>query len=499
MRTNNEAGRHNKEAGATIYIVAGAMAVLFAISALAIDLVSAYVARNEAQRAADAAALAGASIFVSQGCTTAGSAGTLTGCVAGGPQEALAIQQAQVVAAQNTVGGQAANVLYDSNNSTDATKTDIVFSYPTKEEPQISVTVQRTKARSNALPTFFAKIFGVTSLDVAACATAEAFNPSGGGASVGISCVRPWLVPNCDPSHPVPATDSHANLYCGGSADPTATPPVRGLTVPCPSGTGTCYPSYFFDNSNKNAIVNPGLCTWNATTGQATPGYCSSNSGSVGGEWVLHSEAGPSQYFAIAFTGQSGSQYAQNIQSCETLVIACNDTLNSLNGKKVGPTDHAVNQLIHASNDGLGQGQDSICAPSTSPACTSGVPPFTLTGGSNNPYGLNGKTFFSPSDSIANVVVYCRAGSPNGTCWNDLAPGGSSVTVVGYMQLFVQDVIHQGNEDQIFSVITSIGGCGTTTTTPPPVVGTGSGGSFVPIRLIRCKTGTGIGTTPCAK
>src|SRR3990170_4511346 len=94
-------GRHS-EAGATLFIVAGSMVVLLSISALAIDLVSFYVARSEAQRSADAAAIAGATIFVSQGCTNA-----VGGCVVGGPQEAPARQQALDIAVRNLVAGQA--------------------------------------------------------------------------------------------------------------------------------------------------------------------------------------------------------------------------------------------------------------------------------------------------------------------------------------------------------------------------------------------------------
>src|SRR6516225_5304509 len=106
------------DAGSTLFIVAGAMVILLGISALAIDLASFYVGRNEAQRAADAAALAGASIFVSQGCTT----GT-GGCVAGGAQEAPAQQRAIDVAAQNPVAGQAPS----------SSTVDVSFSYPTPE------------------------------------------------------------------------------------------------------------------------------------------------------------------------------------------------------------------------------------------------------------------------------------------------------------------------------------------------------------------------------
>jgi len=129
------------------------------ISALAIDWGAANVARSEAQRAADAAGLAGAAMFISRGCTTGSG-----GCAAGGEQEALARQRAIDVAAQNFVAGQA-----PSSSTVGAS-----FSYPTPEEPQITVTVYRDSAHSNALPTFFGKIFGVNSVNVSASATAEA-------------------------------------------------------------------------------------------------------------------------------------------------------------------------------------------------------------------------------------------------------------------------------------------------------------------------------------
>src|SRR5262249_49438828 len=75
--------------GATLILVAVGLGVFLGISALAIDLAMLYVTRNEAQRAADAAALAGAKVFVTSGCTSAPG-----GCVAGGPQEAPARNQA---------------------------------------------------------------------------------------------------------------------------------------------------------------------------------------------------------------------------------------------------------------------------------------------------------------------------------------------------------------------------------------------------------------------
>ena len=57
------------------------------------------------------------------------------------------------------------------------------------------------------LPTFFARIWGSKQLAVSASATAEAYNPSGAEAldldprpQVAPTCVKPWLLPNIDPT-----------------------------------------------------------------------------------------------------------------------------------------------------------------------------------------------------------------------------------------------------------------------------------------------------------
>src|SRR5207302_2170848 len=112
------------------------------------------------------AALGGAQMFLSSGCTT-----TAGGCLSGGPQEALATQRAQDVGAQNSVAGQAASIL----------SSDITFSYPNAEEPQITVVVARDAGHGNAMPAIFGKIFGVTTVNISVRATAEVFNPSGSG------------------------------------------------------------------------------------------------------------------------------------------------------------------------------------------------------------------------------------------------------------------------------------------------------------------------------
>ena len=63
--------RHRKERGQTILLVAVVIVTILAMAALAIDVVTLYVARTEMQRAADGAALAAARAFVDSGVTTA--------------------------------------------------------------------------------------------------------------------------------------------------------------------------------------------------------------------------------------------------------------------------------------------------------------------------------------------------------------------------------------------------------------------------------------------
>ncbi|MGH8359802.1 MAG: pilus assembly protein TadG-related protein, partial [Pseudomonas sp.] len=62
--------RRRREQGQTILLVAVSLVALLGMAALAIDIVTLYVARAEAQRAADGAALAGAQMLVSTGLTT---------------------------------------------------------------------------------------------------------------------------------------------------------------------------------------------------------------------------------------------------------------------------------------------------------------------------------------------------------------------------------------------------------------------------------------------
>lgn len=152
--------RLREQRGAVLIVVAGGMLALTSVVALAVDVGLMTTARLEAQRAADAAALAGAGAFI-------GSPGN----------EPLARQLATDFAAHNEVRFDAVQLEDD----------DIAVN---RDELKVSVWVYRNRERGNAIPTFFARVFGISEVDIAAMATAEAA-PAGG-----IQCLLPIAVPD---------------------------------------------------------------------------------------------------------------------------------------------------------------------------------------------------------------------------------------------------------------------------------------------------------------
>ncbi|MDE3136743.1 MAG: hypothetical protein KGL59_09220 [Acidobacteriota bacterium] len=429
MARPKQGSRQREERGVSLVLVALALVAMLAAASLAIDLGILYVGRSEAQRAADAAALAGASAFVDSGCTSMNG-----GCIAGGSQETLAREQAETVGSQDSVMGQVAKI----------EDGDVTFNYPTPMEPQISVTVQRSTARGNAIPMLFSRLFGVALGSVSATATAEAFDPSGSNVPVSFGCVAPFLVPNCDPVH--------------------TSPPVNSS---CAGGTAG-----YFINQSTGEPENPGVYP----------------SGVVGEPWQLHSYAAPSQWYLVAYNdslgsqisglsgngnGQSASLLRQYISECAPSQLACGDTITTDNGNVVGPTDQGVDARINASADGPNNGQDTID--------TSVGPPFRVTGGANNPNpSLVGQTYFGPSPSEVLVPVYGG---------QTLNAGGDTATIVGFMQIFIQYATHSGTSDLINVVVLKVMGCasgsggnGSDNSTSSL---TDAGGAPVPIRLIR--------------
>lgn len=158
------------------------MVFMIAMAAIAIDVVVLYVIKSEAQRAADAAALAGAHQFVTSGLT---SGLPVQGQICDGSGTGLAQQAAIAAALQNPVGGQPGVVL----------PSDAICNLSQIRNPQITVKVTRRN-----VPTFFSHIWNSQIINtVIATSTAEAYNESGHQVPVESSCLKPFLLPNKDP------------------------------------------------------------------------------------------------------------------------------------------------------------------------------------------------------------------------------------------------------------------------------------------------------------
>jgi Putative Flp pilus-assembly TadE/G-like len=245
---------HRKEyqRGNTLLAVAASMTVILGLAALGIDLISFYAARSEAQRSADAAALAGATFWSRSGCTSSssGCSGFQTG----------AMNEAVDVGNQNLIGGVGPNIQSG----------DFSWNYSPASNPRISVTVQRTAARGNALPTFFAKILGFSSVDVSATATAEAYNPGTTGPTVGNFCVKPWLIPD-------PRITNPNALGTPLTIDPTGGQGQFPLILPAGAVSAEC-PTCSASNNNRPYRQSIECCnTRRITCGSATLQVASDN------------------------------------------------------------------------------------------------------------------------------------------------------------------------------------------------------------------------------
>jgi Flp pilus assembly protein TadG len=165
-------GRLANRRGATIVLVALSTAAILAVGAISVDLAMLLKMRGDAQRTADAGALAGASAFLEQ-------------------PSMLARQEAQdrafsLVAANYIGSGLASNSIDTSNKvkTVNGSNWTIVSNHATVEIAPAIYRVRVTVRRPIA-PTLFARIFGVNGTPIQAYAAAEATNASGA------RCVKP--------------------------------------------------------------------------------------------------------------------------------------------------------------------------------------------------------------------------------------------------------------------------------------------------------------------
>jgi len=453
-------------------LVALAIVGVLAMAALSIDVGTLYQASAEAQRAADAAALAAAPVISLSGITGDPSNSTSSWQPVCGGASSSATLAAMNVAQQNLIGGNAAStvtVYYGTSGgatSTTCTGASSDFGF----NPVVKVYVQQAK-----LPTFFARVFSLipsgtsSNSGVSATAAAEAFNPSGSGTPkssamipVQPRCVKPWIVPNRDPGNAIaphnfvsPTDGSIVNkgvFQLGGG--------VIGETfllgADCVPGAADCEVSTGHILNNPPQWISPG-----------PPAYLQYVPALVQGT--------PSAAPSCA----NGNVYQEAIGGCDqTTVYTCGTssatpgatqadlTENPVNpAATTGDTSTAAQCLIHQS---AGGGEDIIDdAPGTFP--------FPIKAGDENLLVTNGLAkkddVITASNSVATLPIADFSGGAT------LTGTQPAVTIVGFLQVFIKSV--DTTTGNINVTVLNVAGCGNDAENPAV-----NGTSPVPVRLI---------------
>src|SRR5208282_4343622 len=445
-RKQKISGRKNQQ-GVIITLVAVFMLfVIGAMAALSIDVVTLYTARSEAQLAADAAALAGARVLANSGTTS-----DMTGASLANAQT-LASAVALQVGQQSQVGGRnliAANGEVVVVGFLGTPTNPCPAPNPAPTNACITIHVQRTD-----LPTFFARIWGTKQVTVTASATAEAYNPSGanlvGGTMPPVApvCVKPWLLPNIDPTN---------------SPNPIFVTTTGAINNPALLG---------WTNTNATALrprctdclVLPAPTAWH---------YYPGNPASFPPPTVLPA-------CAAGFT-----PYEKSIAGCVQTAIACNsNSTNSTNPVSIDNSNYgafarnsqtadAVNCLAHTTAS-----QGDTVTPASIPG-GSILPPFEFIAGADNPIAGLATNDVMVSDSLVTVPVF-DVGPPPAFPAPPAPPG--TVQIVGFVQLFLNpNGTATTFNGHVNATIINMAGCGTGWTATPIL---GNGASPVAVRLI---------------
>jgi Flp pilus assembly protein TadG len=390
--------RFASERGIVLFITAAGMFALIGFIALAVDMGNLYTVRADCQKIADAAALAGA-------------------------KEAFFYHPADPVATAKTAAISAARANYSPLDSNDNRLQNANIVVNTTEHT-VQVTVLRTAANSNPVPTFFGRIFGVTTVDVSAMATAEVYRPTPGGPQIGSKCIKPWLMPD---------------QYDFGSGLEPIDDNDRGRTFNVKQGTSATRAA-----SGQYLVAN--------MPQGSTPASCPACGDPSGAQ-------------------QGGNLYRQNIACCNRNPIFCGSPVvyDASSGNMVGPTGDGVTCLIHEDKN-TGVGQDILISPTA--ANPNG--PLQILPGPNNLLSSNPSIgYLTDSDSLVIVPMFDASTTL-------VTSGQNQVTVVGFMQVFIQSV---GNpQNTVYSTIINVTRCD-----PGAPAGTVTGaiGSPLPLRLVR--------------
>jgi hypothetical protein len=445
--------RRRGERGQTILLVAISIVSLLAMAALAIDVVTLYVASTEIQRAADAAALVGAKAIADSGVTTlqpsdgnVGAAEALAQSMATAAVQAIVLATPpvnQVAGASPVLTGGTPTINWSQGNA----------------NPHITVSLQQSN-----LPTFFARIWGSRAAIASASATAEAYNPANqqNFTPIQTSCVKPWLVGNSDPDN------GGANFVATGTGlveNPAIIGEKFWLSSACKGTSDDCSnitnpPTAGSFNGNPFLRFVPAAVTAN------TADICPSSTASPCG-------------------GGNDPTEKAAVECCHVTPYTCGGNAFNANWTTLLNPEYPPNStssdlalgtecLIHASAEQSGQGQDTLDW-TTFP----NGPPRIVAG--SGPQATNN---VSTSSSIVTIPIIDTSSTISTT-------PPQNVTVVGFLQAFVNSVDDllpggsgDGHHSDVNITVLNVIGCSQTPNTGiAPAIG-GNGASPIPVRLI---------------
>ena len=277
------------EAGMSyVFIGLGCMAFLSA-SMLAIDVGMLMTARSQAQNAADAGALAGATALLYDNFDDRSPSGP-------------AVTSAINAATSNQVMAGVVSV----------TPADITFPLdPAGDATRVRVSVRRTASRGNPVSTLIAQYFGMATADIGATAMAEVSQANA------MTCVKPFTIPDkWREVQTPPWTEDDTYDAFDNRGNPLATPDVY---VPANQQGYTGY--------NQESERGSRLVIRAATGNNITVSF----------------------YYSLALgkpviTG--GDPYRWNIANCNTTIYHWGDPLTQEPGAMAGPTIQGADDLI---------------------------------------------------------------------------------------------------------------------------------------------------------
>jgi hypothetical protein len=318
--SRKRSSRLASQRGTVIVQVAVALLALLALSAFVFDYGVMWASRRQAQNSADAGALSGAIALAFDN-----------------PDDQDAARaKAKAVAQQNRVWGEAPDV-------TDA---DITFppcppGAPGLPDTCVKVDVYRTDhpayARVNPkpLPTFFARLVGITEQGVTATATAQVL------AGNSANCVKPFAVPDKwierNPTVAPWTADSEFERFVmnGQNSGSVLDPADEYIPVGDPNHSGFTVEADY---------GTPMTLKWGGPQDAIRPG------------WFFPVVINPTE-------GPGGDNFRENIATCDPTVIGPGTLLETEPGAMIGPTAQGMEALIlqdqaaswsPAANDGRG-------------------------------------------------------------------------------------------------------------------------------------------------